>query len=153
MGASSAWGNVREDTIDRILAIAPTFQGSQKWRHDTRLRSTDEEEDRGRTRQFRDDWRPGGDAAVFGSGEAQRARELILRTYYEIGPDLDDYLGHDNDDLIKALDPNGTYPSGTWGALKVRRVLEPEGLENLGGGVAAVNWIVRLVYRRPVTLA
>ncbi len=148
--ASSAWGSVRADTIDRIRAIVPTHAPEQVWRHVGIERA---EADGGRPRAFRDRTERGGDVAVHGKAELQQERHLVVRTYYSGGEDLDDWLEHDEDSLIAALEPRSTYPTGTWGALMVRRVEQRGSVEVLERGSVAVEWTVICIYRRPATLA
>jgi hypothetical protein len=152
--ASSAWGEVRADVIDRLRALVPTFAPEQRWRHLDLARATSDAVG-GRPREWRDRTQPGGDVAVavHGSGEIQSERILVVRAHYTGGEDLDDWLEHDEDDLIAALEPRSTYPSGTWGALMVRRVEQRGQVEVLERGVVAVEWVVRCIYRRPATLA
>lgn len=152
--AVSAWANVRRDTLDAVRGVVPTFDAKQRWRHQgIERRGDDDSEDTGRTREFFDSWDDSGiDAGVFGTGEKQEARDLVLRTFYALSEDLDEIVDSDHVDLIEALDASSTYPSGSWGALKVRRVLDPDGPE-LSGEVAIVKWTIRHIYRKAVTLA
>lgn len=150
--ASSAWGSVRADIIDRLRALVPTYAPEQRWRHVDLARATSDAVG-GRPREWRDRSQPGGDVAVHGTGELQSERLLTIRAYYTGGEELDDWLEHDEDDLIAALAPRSTYPSGDWGALMVRRVEQRGEAEVLERGGVAVEWVVRCIYRRPVTLA
>jgi len=112
-----------------------------------------EDSETGRNREFRDSWTDAGeDVVITGAHEQQAARLLALRTYYLAADDLDEIVGCDEDDLIEALAPSRTYPSDTWGDLRVREVLVPAEVDTLGDGVVAVTWTVRVVYRRPVTV-
>lgn len=147
----SAWGQVRKDTLDRIANLTPTVDSAQKWRH---LGPTRDEDLQGATtRQFTsssEDVTTEEDR-VAGAGERQERWLLALRTYYLPSENVDDQLAADHVDLINALHATSTYPSGSWGALRVRKVLEPERDEG-EQGLTIVIHRVALTFRFGVTL-
>ena len=144
--AVSAWGLILADTVELIAAITPTVDTQQAWRHigETGL---------GRDRYFSTrESDPGEGVEVYGGGERQEQRSILLRTYYQTSPELQDRIDADHVDLISALQPTRTYPSGAWGALRVRAVGEWERDDDEDTGAITVVWPVRHIYRFGVTL-
>lgn len=157
--ATSAWEYVRQDTIGRIVGrsdlslapITPTFDSAQPWRHPERPRK---EGEGGRDREIATRrWTPRGGVKIFGAGEAQLSRDLQLEIWYSDSPDFEDRRGCDETDLVAALEPRSTYPSGSWGALYVRQVVREEiAIDEPKAGAIKVTIPIRLVWRESVTL-
>lgn len=156
--ATSAWERVRQDTIGRIIGnsdlslspITPTFDSTQPWRSPERPRK---EGEAGRDRELQArSWAPRGGVQVFGGGESQLARDLKLEVWYLDSPDFEDRRHCDEVDLVAALEPRSTYPSGSWGALYVRQVVREEiATEEPKAGAIKVTIPIRLVWREPTT--
>jgi hypothetical protein len=157
--ATSAWERVRQDTLCRIIGssdlslspITPTFDAGQPWRSPERPRK---EGDGGRDRELQARrWTPRGGVRVFGGGESQLSRDLQLEVWYQDSPDFEDRRACDEVDLVAALEPRSTYPSGTWGALYVRQVIREEiATDEPKAGAIKVTYPIRLVWREPTTL-
>ncbi len=157
--ATSAWEYVRQDTLGRIVGssalslspVTPTFESTQPWRNPERPRK---EGEGGRDREIiARRWVPRGGVQVFGGGESQLSRDLQLEVWYCDSPEYEDRRHCDEVDLVAALEPRGTYPSGTWGALYVRRVIREEiAVEEPKAGAIKVTIPIRLVWRELTTL-
>lgn len=155
--SSSAWGRILDDTVGRIMAITPTVEPKQRWRHVPDSRASGDDQQRslggGSPRQFTSlDIDRADDAGVAGAGERQEDWTVTLRVSYLPSQGVHDMVASDFDDLVKALQATGTYPSGSWGALKVRRVGPPEGPEHGDDGEMIARFPVRCIFRRSVTL-
>lgn len=148
--AVSAWAQVQDDTITRVEAITPTYDAPQRWRY---LPPARDVEERGRDREFITDWRAGaGESVIVGASYRQERRVLVLHTYYQDSDGVDDMIASDHVDLIEALQPTSTYPSGTWGALRVRLVLDPEAATEDEEDGLVVSFEIDCIYRYPVTV-
>lgn len=83
------------------------------------------------------------------------SRVLLVETTYQRGRDYHDRRGADEVDIEEALAPQSTYPdAGTWGALKVRRLLRDEVEEDWDEerGTVRVTYPILHIYREPVTM-
>jgi len=145
--ATSAWANVLEDTFEAIEAIDPTYDVEQCWRHIARPRKRG---DGARDREFDSlVWKP-NDVRVFGGNEDQLGRDLQIRVSYTNSEGYEDRRHSDEQDLITALEPRSTYPSGSWGSLHVRRVMR-ESIEvfedDQDSGHIFVIYPIRLIWR------
>lgn len=151
--AVSAWGRVRADTIDLVRKITPTVQSSVLWQHiGTEM---DERQVGAESREYttRELSVPSpGDDQIAGAGQRQQRWQMQMRIVYRMTPDVDDLIGGDHVDLVSALQPSSTYPSGTWGALRVRRVLDLERDDDLEEGVVVVRQTVEHIVRYPVSI-
>lgn len=156
--ATSAWERIRRDTLGRIIGdsdlslspIAPTFDPGQPWRSPERPRR---EGEGGRDRELQARrWQARGGVQVFGGGESQLSRDLLVEVWYQDSPDFEDRRHCDEVDLVAALEPRSTYPSSTWGALYVRQVVREEiATEEPKAGAIKVTIPVRLTWREPTT--
>lgn len=147
MMAVSAWANVIEETIEDISSFTPTYEATQKWRCIPRPRP--ESETGGRDREFvARRYVNAVGVRVFGGGEDQLGRTLYIDAWYTDSPEFEDRKHCDEQDLIAALEPTSTYPTGTWGQCKVRKVVREEiTVEPTKGGSIKVSYPVLLIWR------
>lgn len=145
--ATSAWQYVLDDTFSDIEGITPTYDAEQLWRRIPRPRP---EGEGARDREYSArKWVNVTDVRVFGGGEDQLGRDLMVRVCYTDAPEFEDRRHCDEQDLIAALEPTSTYPSGSWGALKARRVVR-EAVEiddETYSGCVVVTYPIRLIWR------
>jgi hypothetical protein len=149
--ATSAWGKIRDDTAATIVAVSPTIDAGQRWKHVDRAPS----EELPRARAFRaEKSTPRDGVQLYGAGEQQVSRVLLIETAYQRGRDYHDRRAADEVDLEEALAPTSSYiAAGSWGALKVRRVLRDEVDEEWDDerGTVQVTYPVLHIYREPVS--
>ncbi len=148
--STSAWGRIVDDTVQRILDIAPTADPSLHWRVVPRGRK---EGEGGTDREFvARRWSPAGAVNVFGGGEDQLGRDLDIEVWYLDSDTYEDRRHSDEQDLVKALESASTYPTpGAWGSLKVRRLVR-ESIstdDRVADGHVRVTFPVRLIWREP----
>ncbi len=143
----SALGSVLADVVTQLKAITPTVNPDQRWRYLGRTRDGEGKGSTDRAYSIRDE--PGGPVPIVGCGQRQEKRALLLRTYYLLGQDLEDRKSADHQDLISALQPRSTYPSGAWGELRVRKVGEPQDDDSTAGRLVVIHR-VEVIYRFPV---
>jgi len=150
----TALGQILADTGQRIERIDPTVHQGVRWRW---VRWGRPEGEAGRDREFSmRTLRPVGDVAVYGTGEEQLGRIIEIEAWYRGSDDLVERMASDERDIEAALTPSSTYPSGSWGALRVRRVMREavEVREVLDRGRAVQLVIpVTVIWRESVTLA
>lgn len=152
--AVTAWGESVANTLAAIAAITPTVDPGQVWRLAPRSRP---EGQGGRDREFSARRsRPVSGLRVYGGGEDQLSRDLLIEVWYTPTEeaDLGDRVSADSADLVRALEPQSSYPqSGAWGALKARLLLRDqiEEAEPTEAGAVRVTFPVRLVWREPIT--
>ncbi len=154
MAQVTGWGECVANTLAAIAAIVPTVDSGQPWRLCQRSRA---EGQGGRDREFNARrWKPISGVRVFGGGEDQLGRDLLIEVWYTPTDDegLADRTDADSADLVAALEPQSTYPAaGAWGALHARIVLRDqidEG-EPTETGAIRVTYPVRLIWREPVS--
>ena len=150
--AVSAWGRVLADTVDRIRAITPTLAPQVRWDHvgpekDERLIGATDREYTTRDLEV-----SGGDDAVAGAGYRQQRWTVSLRIAYRGADDVEDMIAADHADLVSALQPTSTYPSGTWGSLRVRRVMDLTREEDDETGLLYVEQEIEHIIRYPVSI-
>lgn len=152
--AVTAWGECVANTLAAITAIVPTVDAAQVWRLMPRSRR---EGEGGRDREFSARrFRPIPGVRVFGGGEDQLGRDLLIEAWYTPTDDegIADRIHSDSRSLVAALEPAGTYPTpGTWGALHARFVLRDqiEEAEPTEAGAVRVTYPIRMIWREPVT--
>ena len=153
MARVTGWGEVVANTLAAIAAIVPTLDAEQTWRLAPRSRSAG---DGGRDREFSARrWRPMTGVRVYGGGEDQIGRDLMIEAWYTPTDDesIADRRDADERDLVAALEPQSTYPqSGTWGALHARVLLRDqiEEADPTAAGAVKVTYPVRLIWREPI---
>lgn len=150
--STTAWASIVADVLAELAEIAPTVDPAQRWRPIPRSRP---EGEGGRDREFTvRRWRPIGGVAVFGGGEDQLARDLLIETWYTAADDeaWADRVHADERDLVANLEPQSTYPSGSGWSLEVRRVVrEAIDIGEPQNGAIRVTYPVRLIWREPVS--
>lgn len=153
MTAPSAWGRIVDDIVTRVSDITPTATATKRWHHLRDTKATATEQVGGAAfRQFSTiELATPGEARVAGAGERQEQWAAVLLVTYPRVEGLQGLIAADHVDLIKALAPRSTYPSGTWGRCCVRSIGEPEGPSDSGEGVE-VRYPIRIIFRHPVTL-
>lgn len=150
--STSAWANVSDDTIQRVTRITPTVSSGLKWRHIPASRADNASIQGGSGfRTFMTETEPEEQLPFSGAALRKVSWRLVLVAHYPTSDDLRDIVGADHKDLIEALHPTATYNSGTWGALCIRKVEEPEEITR-DGQTVEVRYPVRHVFRQPVTL-
>lgn len=149
--ATSAFGNIVDDTIDLIAAIVPDFEATSRFSHVADSLDEDGQGERCYTTRDAIDTEDGG---VYGGGEVQKHWILPLRMVYHPRPNLLDMMQSDHKDLIEALQPSRTYPSGSTWSLKIRRIDEPQGpeLDDEDESIRIVTYPVHLIFRYQLTL-
>ena len=146
MARSSTWGDIREDTIARVETLRATSDPNQSWRH---VPDSKAKLGAGRDRTFTTSSDHDQDPPrVFGAGQMQMVATLVIEAVYLAGPDADDRIAADHLDLVEALQPRNTYPTG----LHVRAVGLPERDEADDKNRVAVRYPVRCIYRVSVAL-
>jgi len=140
----SALGAIRDDIIALVEGITPTADARQRWSYIPRTRATS---DRPRAFVLEVGQHDGG--RFFGGGEREVHRTFTVVTVYS-GEDVDDQIEADEVDLIEALQPSSTFPSGTWGAVRVRKAL-PVGRKESATKVE-VRFPFMCIYRYPCTV-
>jgi hypothetical protein len=145
--ATSVWGQVRQDTIDRVGRIVPTLDDRQRWRHtpDSRSGRTDTSSIRSYTTR---EVQAREHVGVAGGGEREEQWAVVLTVQYLADEAVSDRIGCDHGDLIAALQPISTYPSG----LRVRMVEQPEIERDDETGRVTARWPIRCTFRYAVTL-
>lgn len=148
--ALSAYGLIRDDCVSLIGAIVPTVKPELKWRL---LEDSRSDMGRGERMYMFGEVEP-SDPSVFGAGERQEHFEVPIEVTYTARPDLHDMLAGDLYDLIQALQPSRTYPSGNTWSLKVRRIGNLEGptIDDDDDSVRTVTYPLVLIFRYQVTL-
>lgn len=153
MTAPSAWGRIVDDIVSRVSDITPTASATKVWHRVKDSKAAPDEQVGGAAfRQFSTvEGGPSGDVRVTGGGERQEHWTLTLLATYPRVDGLQGIIAADHVDLVEALAPRSTYPSGTWGRCCVRSVGDPEGPSDAGAGVE-VRYPIRVIFRHPVTL-
>jgi hypothetical protein len=149
---ASTWAAIREDTIQRIAgaqdgspaAITPTADPRQSWRHVPATR----QEQGGRDRTFTDRVEATSPPRVFGAGQLQIEHVLTLETSYLSREEVQDVIAADHLDLVAALQPRSTYPTG----LRVRQVDPPDIDPVDENSRVVVRYPIRHIFRVAVTL-
>jgi hypothetical protein len=148
--ATTSWETIRLDTIALIEEMVPTVEPSQRFRHTDSPRK----EGAGRDREFyAKRWSPVPGVMVFGGGEDQLGRDLMIEVWYADGPLLEEMRHADEQLLVATLEPRGGYPTGAWGGLMVRRV-NREAVESdreTAPGHVKVTFPIRLIWRELVS--
>jgi len=148
--AVSAFGRTLDDTIARVEAISPRVDPGQRFTYLGSTRSVTLTGTSGR--QFAVSSAPSQEARIVGCGQRQDRRVITLTTYYLPSDDVDDRVAGDHQDLVNALEPGATYPSGSWGACKVRKVLDPTETRDEATGRVTVARGVEVTYRYPYSV-
>lgn len=153
MTAPSAWGRIIDDIVSRVADITPTASTAKRWHHLKDTKSTTTEQVGGASfRQFSAvELVTGAAVRMTGGGERQEQWTVVLLATYPRVDGIQGVIAADHVDLIEALAPRSTYPSGTWGRCCIRAVDDPEGPSDVEGGVE-VRFPIRVIFRHPVTL-
>ena len=148
------WGTILQDTVERIggaadgspRGIVPTIDAQLRWRHvpDSRIGV----DDAGRDRTFRTLDPETEENTIAGAAQVQLTWTVPIETQYLPGPGVMDRISSDWVDLVKALQPRSTYPTG----LHVRAVEQPEIERDTERDRYVVRFPVRHIYRVAVTL-
>ena len=150
----SVWGTILQDTIDRIAGasdgsprgIVSTVDSKQRWRHvpDTRL----DDDDAGRDRTFRTLDPETEENTIAGAAQVQLTWTVPVEAQYLPSVGIMDRVLSDWTDLVAALQPRSTYPTG----LRVRSVEQPRIERDTERDRYVVTYPVRHIYRVSVTL-
>lgn len=145
--STSVFGAIRDDITTRVAAIVPTLDPAQRWRHVPDGRPAG---DGGlSSRQFSTrEIQPREHTGVAGGGEREEVWAVVLSVQYAAEAATTDRIAADHVDLISALQPSSTYPSG----LRVRAIEIPEIERDEISGRISCRWPVRCTYRYAVSL-
>lgn len=148
----SAHGNTLDDTVARLAAMRPTVWPEVRWQWigpevDERAVGAETREYTTRETTIAED-----ETRIAGAGERQERYTITLRIVYRMTRDVDDAIAADHVDIINTLQPSSTYPTGSWGSCRIRRVAEVTRDDDADAGVVVVGQAVECILRYPVTI-